>query len=785
MSVNRALCAELSAIDAESADLDAHILELLDSGSSEHSAAAIRISALHGPDTSLVLSNETFDSLVDPGRFASIATKATVMAEQIEESRILSERVSRTVRQLDEAQMNVQHALALVEDVVNLKGCAQGVVAALKEDDLVGATGYVRQFHDIASVAAKASADYDCMVRAERDLQSRVLRHFDAAAGAADGAELAKYCALLGPLGLASEGVAGYLSFARASLKTVIGAAGDGQTSGGRTASAEDMSDAAGGALSKLFNGAAAFLQAHVAVCAAALSRADGGAALLQLVHADVEEVACGILRAYVDNMGLPGHAAKTSAGDGSGEGDRGKGGSALGKLAGAVSAGADGSRASLAGYAGGLNELNETLEGVALVMQHVESYDRFVRHAAFELEAQDTTPSAIAASSRSVVGTDTDADVIRHPVAMRDDHVTDRRVLPPQTKLNEALAELGGYYTLLERVQLRASLKRALALDALPPAARAAVDHRAKQATLDALSASGGGNQGGVVGGARVASGLLAAVTASAPTGRGSKGSFGGLTVGGDDAGAVVSSTAVEDAFYIAQCAAQRAVAAGHAQSCGAVVNHVKNSLGCDLFDPLVSRATSAANSLGRGASDGDWGLGGLAEGASSYLTSAARTVAKKAAEGAGKAQGVVAKSAVGDDASEHADLERACRKVVECRMEQLVALNNLEACASCSARLQMLLRSEVTAGFEDGPPLAQLLACVAELEALSTRFGGARDEAIASLAAHLQPRLRNATTELLVDASAGGPCPSFSMDEAKYERHEAHRDGNGWAAR
>ena len=30
-----------------------------------------------------------FDSIVDPGRFASIATKATVMAEQIEESRIL------------------------------------------------------------------------------------------------------------------------------------------------------------------------------------------------------------------------------------------------------------------------------------------------------------------------------------------------------------------------------------------------------------------------------------------------------------------------------------------------------------------------------------------------------------------------------------------------------------------------------------------------------------------------------------------------------------------------
>ena len=37
----------------------------------------------------------------------------------------------------------------------------------LHEDDLVDATGYVRQFHDIASVAAQASEDRR-MVRAER-----------------------------------------------------------------------------------------------------------------------------------------------------------------------------------------------------------------------------------------------------------------------------------------------------------------------------------------------------------------------------------------------------------------------------------------------------------------------------------------------------------------------------------------------------------------------------------------------------------------------------------------
>ena len=100
------------------------------------------------------------------------------MAGQIHESRVIAERVSRTVRQLDEAQMNVQQALALVEDVVNLKGCATGVVGALRENDLVGATGYVRQFHDIASAAAQASDDYERMLAAERMLQDRVLEEF-------------------------------------------------------------------------------------------------------------------------------------------------------------------------------------------------------------------------------------------------------------------------------------------------------------------------------------------------------------------------------------------------------------------------------------------------------------------------------------------------------------------------------------------------------------------------------------------------------------------------------
>lgn len=189
MSDILALRRELEVVNQEAFELDAHILRLLAHDASSEHAAAIAAAVASGgveysgggappqtgaPGDEPVLSAESIRNLIDPARFAAIAAEAEQLAEQIEGSRALSERVSRTVRQLDEAQMSVQQALALVEDVVNLKGCAGGVVGALKEDDLIGATGYVRQFHDIASVAAKASEDYERMIAAERELQSKV-----------------------------------------------------------------------------------------------------------------------------------------------------------------------------------------------------------------------------------------------------------------------------------------------------------------------------------------------------------------------------------------------------------------------------------------------------------------------------------------------------------------------------------------------------------------------------------------------------------------------------------
>ena len=54
-----------------------------------------------------------------------VVVNVVVFQAQIEDGHGMAEHVSRSVRRLDAIQMRVQRALALVEDVINLRGCAE------------------------------------------------------------------------------------------------------------------------------------------------------------------------------------------------------------------------------------------------------------------------------------------------------------------------------------------------------------------------------------------------------------------------------------------------------------------------------------------------------------------------------------------------------------------------------------------------------------------------------------------------------------------------------------
>lgn len=60
-------------------------------------------------------------------------------------------------------------------------------------------------------------------------------------------------------------------------------------------------------------------------------------------------------------------------------------------------------------------------------------------------------------------------------------------------------------------------------------------------------------------------------------------------------------TSSCAEDAFFVAQRCAKRALATGHAGAASAVVNHVGNTLGVDLLEALVRKVSGLTVTPGR----------------------------------------------------------------------------------------------------------------------------------------------------------------------------------------
>uniref|UniRef100_A0A7S2WIB6 Conserved oligomeric Golgi complex subunit 4 n=1 Tax=Rhizochromulina marina TaxID=1034831 RepID=A0A7S2WIB6_9STRA len=647
---------QLAALDAEAKESDGRIQALLEAESILQGSGDQR-----GPSVSTLLQEK-----LEPRNFNIIAGEAAMLAEQIEESRVLSERVSRTIRRLDRAQMNVQHALALVEDIVNLKDCAQGVITALKEEDLRDATGYVRQFHDIDSVAARASADYDRIIQAEKELQTQVLQRFEEATAKADSGEVAKYVALLGPLGLAETGLQSYLAFAKREVQRIV-AAGPPAQGGG---------DPTDGQLPALFNAAHVFLEAHMRVASAALSQADGGAELLRLVHQDIEGAAVQCIRRFLSDIRrqlvkLPAVPVAVSA----------------------LSASPFKKEKRAAPF--NVDAFTQQLEDMIIVVQQVESYTRYVRNLCRELEAQGQREAA---------------------------------VLPSVTALDGVVTELGGDLSNAEMGLLGVGIRKAIDMD------------NTAQVAADFSRSSNG----------------------DAPT-----------------------SSAVEDPFLVAGNALNRSLATGNCTVASAVINHVNNSLAEDLFDALKTKGQAAANRLG-----GEGGVASLLThtGAQQYLkvmqdnmkkagvagpsssSSSSDTAAGRGRDGRG---GTAEDAKTGDASMSAAGAKNRTL------LEAMVTFNNLEAAAAYTQRLRENILKDILNDFEEGPEMPQLLAVVQGLQSTAGRYLEARDDALATVATQLKPRIRSLVSDLVSEKSGA----QFLLDDASFE--QASTSPTNWALR
>jgi hypothetical protein len=208
-------------------------------------------------------------------------------------------------------------------------------------------------------------------------------------------------------------------------------------------------------------------------------------------------------------------------------------------------------------------------LDETALLMQRCASYLRIIlsRAAAADASAAGAASHGAQASPTGAAG----VAALSPPsceAAIRAAH-----------RLQDAAAELGGKYSVLEQAHIQSGVSKAVAIDEVleEGVAGTSVDPAALAAVV------GAGARGGSSGAPD-----LASPQASAAMGDGS------TDTAAAGAGAMCS-TLVEDCFYVFQAASRRAFATGSADGAAAVVNHVVFALQERLCRELEARLAFA----------------------------------------------------------------------------------------------------------------------------------------------------------------------------------------------
>ncbi len=678
------LRSEITLVTKEEARVEATLADNLDSLLSLEATKAVP-----APDgKQLALQVEGVEKAFAPARLTGLTNQVTALAEHVYSCQELADKMSCSVRKLDERQMRVQHVLALVEDIINLKTCAEGVERALEEGDLPDATSYVRQFHSIEGAAAKASDHYDLIVSSEARLKETVMRKVQLAVSRSNLEDVFKFCPLLGPLGLAEEGAKIYESFAERLLKEGL----DPLASEAGKVQAVQL-------LPKIYNVAAGFLQHHLPLVTHGFKQVNADVSLIRLVQRECEDVAIPVIKRFIKARGLKGKCrivanASPMGGREGGEEEEEGGTKREGGKGGLL----------LSGDVDGL------MDELALVIQHTESYDRFVRYLA--AEAKKTSSSSSSSSSIQESGIEEDKGLI---------------VLPVATDLNGAITEVSGPFAVLENHLMRSSIHKALEIDELPPFAPFTCHHgELRGGGIAAASAAGSGREEDV---------------------------YDPVALGAGSGGAPKTSSCVDDTFYVVRRCARRALVTGHAGTASAIVNYINSTLLDELMSVLSAKvrslkelplpvglypATAAAapsNSSGGGgrkagaaivAAKQHWSRvkGGLEAGLET-----AQQLTAVAAGAAGSFMGGAGIGLVGGGAGTITYYPRAEAKLA---LDRLVMLNNLAACAVYTVKLQQELMAEVPSIFQDDPSTDQLMVCLGEMSETSRQFEQACEEGL-----------------------------------------------------
>lgn len=667
--------------------------------------------------------------------------------------------------ELDREAMDIECALRIRE------GCARG------GDSLMGrrygdAARAVRDVNDVlygrnngggCSERAKELAGEEALqshARTVEVLRRAVGERYETAVQNGDVAGLSELTPLLGMLDMAQLGVRLYLQYSQSVLTREMNLDAPPVVDVDSVEREEGMSRAAmrrraeerqkqhinmstPQKLARIYNAAVTHLRHHLPMVAYALGEADGDAALVQLVHVEAEKRVVDIMRGYMNEkeLGRTVRRAEVVAGKiedrYTGGGGGGGGGLEDGNIANMIMGFAGDS--SISGgvttsdmiarrnaatrddcgftiEVGNLSDVDAALEEWALVMQHTESYERFLRHAVDEVgkarklrrdqkrdekrrlkELKEEGKDSIGNPRKSAKGS---AAVDGEEEAEEEDSI---EILPPHTQLNEVAAEIGGNFSSLERCLLLAGMQRAFVNANFPD------DSTFSPVAIGSTSDYGAGSR-------------------------------------------ALQTNLVEECLYAARRSTLRAFATGHVGTASAAANVCVDILGRVLLEVLSRRAELGASLLkpGEGLLPGESGLGQAA------LSFAKSTAGKglRGVQGAAARAGA-SKGIMGDMSEETTEALRTRTLLGVARAA--ANFNDLEVVADYTKRLEANFLKEIDAGYPRGHDTEQLRMCIKGLSGVVESFSQASERSMERLVSTLLPRVRQIVNDAVGQEGGG----------------------------
>jgi hypothetical protein len=613
---------------------------------------------------------------------------------------------SQEIRLLEQEKSELEEHARAVQMALTLRTSSDKAIQAMQTNQLREAAEAVKpwlEWHEAhnqsngrntESARCRAYAGEYCLKQlatTHGHLKETLLQQYEAAVLKSDLAALGELTPILSLVQLEPDAVRFYLQFLKSIIMEDFQKASQQKNKDQRPPPFVPMA--------RVYNAAVSCLRHHLPMVSHFLYKADGDSSVVQLVHGEVEQVVLPLLEQYqkdrqltaVYNRAQQIYAALEERYTGRAIMDHNKRTSDDPAI---DDEEADDCNFSVA--IGSLSDADAAMEEAARCIQSAESYLRFIRHSAdqinearrirFEqsrrqnqLDGERTKwKNSNKQSDDGHVGGDSDADGKEYQPSI---------IVPDNTSLHTMITEIGGKYAGIEKCLLLASMQRAFVSSDLDPRY-----YRPLSLSLES--------------------------SVAAPERARTK---------------ALQTSMVDACMYAARHGAQRAFATGHTSTASAMTNVVSDCLTGVLLEVLCQRAEEAGVALLKPGDGLLVGVAGLFNNASNLIRQGAHAsgVRKSHDEEAVKRQN---------------DIAHAC-----------ATLNDIEVAVDQVQRLSKLLTDAVAQGFPPGiHETEQLSLCVQSLSTVVDSFRIASNATVESLESVLKPRLRSIVGESV--GSEGG---------------------------